>query len=109
MASKAVQIRKKLTKYIRLLKKEISVDRVILFGSHVWGHPKPYSDIDIAVFSRDFRDKDEIKNMQYLFKKACEVDPIIEPLAFHPKDLKNPDKRSLLYQIVTRGKELKVM
>lgn len=80
--------------------------RVILFGSYAWGHPKPYSDIDLAVFSPSFKDRDEMKNMQFLFKRACDVDPAIEPLPFHPKDLRRPDKRTLLYQIIKRGKKI---
>lgn len=57
-------------KYVDELKKEITIDRVILFGSYARGNPKSYSDIDLAIFSKDFKDKDEIRNMQYLFQKT---------------------------------------
>lgn len=105
---KTARLKKTIRKFVALLKEEISVDRVVLFGSYAWGRPKPYSDIDLAIFSRDFKDKDEIKNMQYLFKRACQIDPVIEPHPFHPKDLKKLDKRTLLYQIMKKGREVPV-
>ncbi len=104
MAYSTNQLKKIIRNYIHVLDQEIPIEKVILFGSYAWGKPKPYSDIDLAIFSKKFEDKDEIKNMQFLFKKACQIDTAIEPLPFHPKDLKNPDKRTLLYQIVTKGK-----
>lgn len=103
MASKK-NWRTKVKEYIDLLKREIHVDRVILFGSFAKGNPKPYSDIDLAIFSRDFKDKDEIKNMQYLFKKTCAVDTSIEPHPYHPKDIKKPPRGSLLFEIIRTGK-----
>lgn len=93
-------------KYIQILRREISVDRVIVFGSYARGRPKPYSDIDVAIFSRNFRDRDEIANMQFLFKKTREVDTSIEPHPFHPKDLKQAVRGSLLAEILRTGKVL---
>lgn len=97
-------IRLKIKKFVEFLKQDIHVDRVVLFGSYAKGKPKPYSDIDLAIFSRNFKDKDELKNMQYLFKKASAVDTAIEPHPFHPKDLKSPEKGGLLYEIIKTGK-----
>ncbi len=91
-------------KFVDVLRREIHVDRVIAFGSRIKGTAKSYSDIDLAIFSRDFRDRDEIKNMQYLFKKSAQVDTSIEPHPYHPRDLRKPPKGSLLYEIVKTGK-----
>lgn len=93
-------------KYVGLLRREIPVDRVIVFGSFAHGMPKPYSDIDVAIFSKHFKDRDEIANMQYLFKKACVIDPAIEPHPYHPRELRAPRKGTLLYEIVKTGKVL---
>lgn len=103
MAYNKDQVEKKIMAFVESLKGEISVDGVILFGSYAWGHPKSHSDIDVAIISRNFRDKDEMKDTQYLFKKAAAIDPIIEPLPFHPRDLKNADPRGLLFQIKKKG------
>jgi len=106
MAYSQIRLRKVVRRYVDRLRKEIPVSRVILFGSYAWGKPKAYSDIDLAVFSRKFTDKNEIKDMQFLFKRACEVDAAIEPLPFHPRELHKPDSRTLLARIVKEGKRL---
>lgn len=93
-------------KYVDELKKEISIDRVILFGSYAKGNPKSYSDIDLAIFSKDFKDKDEIRNMQYLFQKTMAVDTSIEPHPFHPRDLRSPIKGTVIYEILKSGKRV---
>lgn len=93
-------------KYVDELKKEITIDCVILFGSYARGNPKSYSDIDLAIFSKDFKDKDEIRNMQYLFQKTMAVDTSIEPHPFHPRDLKSPIKGTVVYEIIKTGKRV---
>lgn len=93
-------------KYVNELKKEIVIDRVILFGSYARGNPKSYSDIDLAIFSKDFKDKDEIRNMQYLFQKTMAVDTSIEPHPFHPRDLRSPIKGTVVYEILKTGKRV---
>lgn len=93
-------------KYVNELKKEIVIDRVILFGSYARGNPKSYSDIDLAIFSKDFKDKDEIRNMQYLFQKTMAVDTSIEPHPFYPRDLLSPIKGTVVYEILKTGKRV---
>lgn len=99
-------LKNKIIRFIAILKEDISVNRVILFGSFAKGNPRPYSDVDIAVFSPDFKEKDEIKNMQYLFKKAVLVDSAIEPHPYHPRELKRAERGSLLYEIMKTGKRV---
>ena len=41
-----------------LEKKGIDVDKMILFGSYARGNPRRYSDIDLIIVSKYFRDKD---------------------------------------------------
>ncbi len=50
----------KIVKFLteRLLEDGIKIDKVILFGSYYSGKPHKDSDIDIAVISNDFEDKD---------------------------------------------------
>jgi len=49
----------------RLLEqKNISVDKVIFFGSYARGEEKETSDIDIIVVSRSFRNKDIFKRVE---------------------------------------------
>lgn len=39
-----------------LQKKGISIEKVILFGSYAKGQSHAYSDIDLAIWSKDFKD-----------------------------------------------------
>jgi len=42
----------------KLIEDGINVHKVVLFGSQLYGKPKKDSDIDIAVVSNDFKNKD---------------------------------------------------
>ena len=42
-------------KYAEEVKKVLSPEKILLFGSHVNGTPREYSDIDIAVIMNDYQ------------------------------------------------------
>lgn len=55
MAKKLPQkINKAITEYINALKKEIPVERAVLYGSYAKGNAKKDSDIDLAIISSTF-------------------------------------------------------
>lgn len=90
-------------KYVVLLKnKGIPVDKVILFGSYAKGNPKPWSDVDICVVSKSFG-KDSYDEMVMLQKLTINIDSMIEPHPYHPKDLNNPYD-PLAYEIRRTGR-----
>ena len=97
-----------LQKIIRRFKEALSgtirVHSMILFGSYRNGTAKKYSDIDIAVVSPDFSKTNPIKNLQFLFKVAKKVNIDLEPIAFRPEEIENPDPRSFESQILKEGK-----
>ena len=75
--------------YVLLLKKQrIPVERAILFGSYAKGDPKPWSDVDVCIVSKDFGKK-PYEEMVLLQKLTINVDPLIEPHPYHPTDLKD--------------------
>ena len=84
-------IREILIRYKDLLEKDnFPVRKMILFGSYARGGHKFHSDIDVCVLSDKFiRNKDYYE--AYLWKKVLEVDPRIEPVAYHPKDFQDVD------------------
>lgn len=71
-------------KFVDILKKEINVDSVYLFGSYAQGNFNEESDIDIAVVSNDFIG-DVIEDTMKLMKLRRRVDNRIEP---HPYRIK---------------------
>ncbi len=48
---------------------EVSIDRILLFGSYAKGCPHEYSDIDLAVFSQQFSDNHFENNKTIQFVK----------------------------------------
>lgn len=80
------------------------MDKIILFGSYAKGSPEKYSDIDIVVVSLYFSKGRYIKHMQYLFRKASKVNSLLDPIPASPADIKHPDKRTFLGQIMRHAK-----
>ena len=89
-----------------LIKKGITVDKIILYGSHAKGKERPDSDIDVAVVSRDFG-KDKIEEGMLLFTIAGEIDARLEPVPISLESYKKDTWVPLIYEIRTKGIELK--
>lgn len=82
------ETRKKIFKYLSLLKKEgIRTEKVIVFGSYGRGKAKPWSDIDVCLISKQFG-KDIFEEGVKLSRIARKVDLLIEPHPYHPTDFK---------------------
>ncbi len=84
-------------------------DKIILFGSRVWGKPKPWSDYDLFILKKGARKR------PYL--RGCDVSRIINPekfptpvdtIVYNKKELEMElDSGSTMYRdIVTKGKIL---
>lgn len=74
-------------KYYQALQgKGIAVEKIILFGSYAKGNPKPWSDLDLCVVSKVFG-KNSFDERLMLMKLTINVDDMIEPHPYNPKDL----------------------
>jgi len=93
---------------LALTEEGITVDKIILYGSHARGKARPDSDIDIAVVSRDFG-KDRTEEGMMLFRIAGEIDIRLEPVPISLKSYKNNTWVPLIYEIRTKGIELKAV
>ena len=78
--------------------------KVIIYGSRVSGKARKYSDIDVAVVSPDFGKSNWSAK---LFEIAGEIDTRIEPVAISLESYKNDTWIPLIYEIRTKGVELK--
>lgn len=102
------EIKRKLKKFrIALIKAGIRVQKLVLYGSYANGKNRTYSDIDVAVISRDFG-KDRFKEGVKLFRIASRIDPRIEPLPLSTTSFKEDTWLPLIYEIRKNGIELKV-
>lgn len=85
-----------------LLKANIPVEKIVMFGSYAKGNPKPWSDLDICVVSKIFG-KNNYDETVLLNQLTSKVDSMIEPHPYNPSDLENPFD-PLAYEINKTGK-----
>jgi len=81
----------------------VPVERIILYGSHAHGTPRPDSDIDLAVFSEQFGAADHRELSGVLSAGKWNTEPLIEAIGFHPAALRNVPRISFLHKIVSTG------
>ena len=98
------RIREIINEYIHEISKEIKIEKVILFGSYAKGTTHPYSDVDLAVFSDNFKDNTRIENLKFLILKAMDFDLDLEPQPFTCDDFLNPE--GFVEEIIKSGIEV---
>jgi uncharacterized protein len=86
--------------FINQISKEIKIDALYLFGSYANGKPDKYSDIDLAIFSENFKGSrftDKKKINKYIL--ATSIDLEVHP--FNTKDFTNDNP--FVQEIVKTG------
>lgn len=85
MVRTEAEIRRMIEQYINQLKKEMTVNKVILYGSYAKGTATEDSDVDIAIESPDFSNN-YLAEWQKLYRTVWKsgVEPILEPRPLHP-------------------------
>lgn len=92
-------------KYLSDVGRHITVNKAYLYGSYAKGNYTEYSDVDVAIFSDSFKDKNSIEINSFLFSLARKYKEIcIEPIGFNISDL-NEDN-PFVKEIMTSGKEI---
>ncbi|MFV1976592.1 MAG: nucleotidyltransferase domain-containing protein [Candidatus Scalindua sp.] len=100
------EVIKKIDEFVKALKRDnINVAKVILYGSRASGKAHEYSDIDVAIVSPDFG-KDRFEEGVRLFKIACEIDSLIEPIPLSLESYEKDTWVPLIYEIRVNGIEL---
>lgn len=102
MVNNKTMIKNKINEFIKTLEKHVSINKVILYGSWVNGHPDEFSDIDLAIFSPDFG-KHKLRELQLLSKLAWGIDESIEAIPYSIDQLKNNDPTNFAYNIMKNG------
>lgn len=97
-------IQKIIENYITNLSKQISIQKVILFGSYAKGTTHKYSDVDIAVFSDYFRNMSRVDGIHFLLLSAMDYDIDLEPQPFTMDEYEDPV--GLVQDIIRTGIEI---
>jgi predicted nucleotidyltransferase len=96
------EAKKIVRKYAKKLEEnKYSFSAIYLFGSFGKGKPHKWSDIDIAVVSKEL-DKNWDQARFKLWELREEIDDRIEPHGFSPEDFKN-DWDPMVYEIKKTG------
>lgn len=92
------KIKKDIIKYVDELKRDIPIDRVVVFGSYAKGNFTSKSDIDLAIISDFFSKKGS--NNSFLFRKLWNVkNSNIDPVGYSNKDYSSDTPSPLLSEI----------
>ncbi len=90
-----------------LARKNISVEKVIVFGSQARGDTGKYSDIDIAIISKDFEGKDIFEKAEMLKGlKWFLTERILLPFDIVPLSPSEWNGSSLIAQFAKEGFEV---
>lgn len=105
MAKKKYKIKKILKQLIvNLETKGIDVSKLILYGSCAQSNPRAYSDIDVAVISRNFKGKSILKRQELLGEVIFPLREPIEAIGYTPQECKSPHPLSFISEILATGK-----
>ncbi|MFH1664919.1 MAG: nucleotidyltransferase domain-containing protein [Candidatus Omnitrophota bacterium] len=105
MVRKPNQIKKIIRDFAASLKlKGIKVNRLILYGSYAAGKPGRDSDIDIAVISSSFNNKNLLKRQELLGEVIFGLGEPIEAIGYSYKEFIRRPRLSFLFDIVSNGK-----
>lgn len=102
------EIRKIIFRFVAVLvKKGIQVKKVVLYGSYASGKVHAGSDLDLAIISPVFG-KDRFEEGKMLLQTAWRIDPRIEAIPISSESYENDTWIPLIYEIRSKGIELKV-
>jgi uncharacterized protein len=92
------------TDYINKLKKQIPIEKVILFGSFAKGTNTVDSDVNIAVFSPAFESMSRVDGITFLLMQALGYKIDIQPQPYTMKDYR--EHIGLVDEILNTGVEI---
>lgn len=85
------------------LSKQISIDKVILFGSRVKGKTHKYSDFDLIIVSKKFRRKNSL-DRSLGFYKYWDLESPVDFLCYTPEEFNRLKKQiTLVKKAVEEG------
>lgn len=105
MSNIPIQVEKTIKAYLESISKKIPIDKAILFGSYANGNYTSDSDVDLAIFSSYFNDRDRLESFRLLFLEAMNFPLDLQPQPFTEDDMLNPE--GLVTEIFKTGIEIK--
>ena len=94
------EILKSIKKYLEKISQHYKIDAVYLFGSYAKGTQTENSDIDLAIVSKDV--KNRLDDMGRMLGYTWKCDTRIEPHPYNTKEF-TPDEYMLVGEILRTG------
>jgi predicted nucleotidyltransferase len=104
MVRSQTEIKRLVREYVNSLEPTINVDRIILYGSYANGRPHRWSDIDLAIVSRDFAKKSLWQRQGILGHALKNSDAMIEALGYSLAEYNRSIPQTFLGEIKRTGK-----
>lgn len=104
MVEEKTNVRRIIREFVTKLEPDITVDKVILFGSYASGTAEQWSDIDIAVISDDFRRMRTLDKIRLIARHSAHCDSRLEPFGYSLIEYTHADRLSFLGEIKRMGK-----
>src|SRR3989344_2460719 len=96
-----------LTEFRKAVEQDISIDKLILFGSRAWGKAHRWSDFDLVVVSPNFRRK-QFRDRGLNLYNHWHLDYPVDFLCYTPEEFKKLKKQiTLVREEVREGIEIK--
>lgn len=95
-----------INKYIEIIKNDIKINKVILYGSYAKGTYNSDSDIDIAIIIDGYNEDNFISMGTFLLDKSNILKVDIQPLPFSIEEYNEP--KGIMEEIINTGIELQV-
>ena len=104
-----MNLEEKLNHYVKSITSVMNVDLIILFGSYAKGNPHEYSDIDLAVVSKELDPKKpRWENIKLIEERAnLSFDPDLQLIPFNTKKFHDDESspiKSFIREIKKTGK-----
>ncbi len=103
MAKRKISLKKKLIKFVELVKSKYPLVLAVLYGSYAKGNPEMFSDIDVALFFKNIEGK-RLDLLTEMHRLAWEIDSLIEVNVFDIEDLFSANKLNFIGEILETGK-----
>ena len=94
----------KIEEYIEILKKELNIELIIIFGSYLTTEFSDESDIDLLIVASEFSNISKMEAFKILSRPIWEVKLNIDPIPAAPEEIKSYTKASFLSEIMNTGK-----
>ena len=96
----------KIEKYIAVIKNQLDVELIVIFGSYLTDRFSAESDIDMLIVASEFSKMSKLEAFKILSKPIWDLRINVDPIPAAPAEMKDYKRASFLYQIMNTGRVL---